>query len=211
MAVRPIVITGEPVLHRPAALVGAFDDALRQLVADMYETMDAAHGVGLAATQIGVALRLFVYEMGNDDGVPARGVIVNPMLSSSKVSTDRPDPDTESEGCLSVPGESFPLKRADRVTVVGFDADGEPLSFEATGWFARVMQHEFDHLNGLLYVDRLDPKQLRRARKAIRANGWGKGGSSWLPGVDRDPFGHDDEPDVDADRLDATGHDERLA
>ena len=97
------------------------------------------------------------------------------------------------------------------MTVVGFDADGEPLSFEATGWFARVMQHEFDHLNGLLYVDRLDPKQLKRARKAIRANGWGKAGSSWLPGVDRDPFGHDDEPDVDADRLDATGHDERLA
>ena len=73
MSVRPIVITGEPVLHRPAALVGAFDDALRQLVADMYETMDAAHGVGLAAPQIGVALRLFVYEMANDDGSVARG------------------------------------------------------------------------------------------------------------------------------------------
>jgi peptide deformylase len=209
MAVRPIVITGEPVLHRPAARVEAYDDDLRQLVADMYETMDAAHGVGLAAPQIGVPLRLFVYEMGNEDDVPARGVVINPMLSLSKVSTDRPDPDSESEGCLSVPGESYPLKRAEQVRVIGFDADGEELSFDATGWFARVMQHEFDHLNGLLYVDRLDAKQSKRARKAIRANGWGKSGHTWMPGVDRDPFGHDDDAEGDT-HIDAAGHDDRL-
>ena len=210
MAVRPIVITGEPVLHRPAALVEAFDDGLRQLVADMFDTMDAAHGVGLAAPQIAVPLRLFVYEMANDDDVPGRGVVVNPMLSLSRISPDRPDPDTESEGCLSVPGESYPLKRADQVSVIGFDADGEELSFRTTGWFARVMQHEFDHLNGLLYVDRLDDKQTRRARKAIRANGWGKAGNSWMPGVDRDPFGHDDDHEDGDAFLDATGHDDRL-
>jgi len=210
MSVRPIVITGEPVLHRPAVLVEAFDDGLRQLVTDMFDTMDAAHGVGLAAPQIAVPLRLFVYEMANDDDVPGRGVIINPMLSLSRISTDRPDPDTESEGCLSVPGESYPLKRADQVSVVGFDADGEELSFRATGWFARVMQHEFDHLNGLLYVDRLDDKQTRRARKAIRANGWGKAGNSWMPGVDRDPFGHDDDHEDGDAFLDATGHDDRL-
>ena len=210
MSVRPIVITGEPVLHRPAVLVEAFDDGLRQLVADMFDTMDAAHGVGLAAPQIAVPLRLFVYEMANDDDVPGRGVIINPMLSLSRISTDRPDPDTESEGCLSVPGESYPLKRADLVSVVGFDADGEELSFRATGWFARVMQHEFDHLNGLLYVDRLDDKQTRRARKAIRANGWGKAGNTWMPGVDRDPFGHDDDHEGGDAFLDATGHDDRL-
>ena len=210
MSVRPIVITGEPVLHRPAVLVEGFDDGLRQLVADMFDTMDAAHGVGLAAPQIAVPLRLFVYEMANDDDVPGRGVIINPMLSLSRISTDRPDPDTESEGCLSVPGESYPLKRADQVSVVGFDADGEELSFRATGWFARVMQHEFDHLNGLLYVDRLDDKQTRRARKAIRANGWGKAGNSWMPGVDRDPFGHDDDHEDGDAFLDATGHDDRL-
>ena len=210
MSVRPIVITGEPVLHRPAVLVEAFDDGLRQLVADMFDTMDAAHGVGLAAPQIAVPLRLFVYEMANDDDVPGRGVIINPMLSLSRISTDRPDPDTESEGCLSVPGESYPLKRADQVSVVGFDADGEELSFRATGWFARVMQHEFDHLNGLLYVDRLDDKQTRRARKAIRANGWGKAGTTWMPGVDRDPFGHDDDHEDGDAFLDATGHDDRL-
>lgn len=210
MAARPIVIAGEPVLHRPATRVAAFDGDLRQLVADMFDTMDAAHGVGLAAPQIGVPLRLFVYEMANDDDVPARGVIVNPMLALPKISTDRPDPDTESEGCLSVPGESYPLKRADRVGVVGFDADGEDVSFQATGWFARVMQHEFDHLNGLLYVDRLDPKQSKRARKAIRSNGWGKPGHSWLPGVDRDPFGHDEETEGEDAYLDAAGHDERV-
>jgi peptide deformylase len=148
--------------------------------------------------------------MANDDDVPGRGVIINPMLSLSRISTDRPDPDTESEGCLSVPGESYPLKRADQVSVVGFDADGEALSFRATGWFARVMQHEFDHLNGLLYVDRLDDKQTRRARKAIRANGWGKAGNTWMPGVDRDPFGHDDDHEDGDAFLDATGHDDRL-
>ena len=223
MPVHPVVIVGDPVLHRPAARVETFDDSLRQLVADMYETMDAAHGVGLAAPQIDVALRLFVYEMVNDDDVPARGVVINPMLTLSRIADERPDPDSESEGCLSVPGEHFPLKRADHVTVTGFDVDGEPLTFQATGWFARVMQHEFDHLNGLLYVDRLDGKWARRAKKAVRANGWGTPGQTWLPGVDVDPFGHDDVDDVDdvddrdaedaehSHHVDATGHDDRRA
>ncbi len=196
MAIRPVVITGEPVLHRVAARVEHFDDELRHLVADMYDTMDAAHGVGLAAPQIGVGLRVFVYEMDNDDGVAPRGVVINPILSLSRVPEGRPDPDTETEGCLSVPGEHFPLRRAERAKVNGVDLHGEPLEFEATGWFARCMQHEFDHLNGKLYVDRLDDKQLRKARKAVKANGWGKPGHSWMPGVDPDPFGHGD-PDPD--------------
>ncbi len=210
----PVVIVGEPVLHHPAARVEAYDNTLRRLVADMYETMDAAHGVGLAAPQIDVALRLFVYEMVNDDDVPARGVVVNPMLTVSRIGDERADPDLDSEGCLSVPGEHFPLKRADRATVTGFDADGEPLRFEASGWFARVMQHEFDHLNGLLYVDRLDAKWSRRAKKAIRAGGWGTAGHTWLPGVDVDPFGHDDDDGSDEagpSHVDATGHDDRRA
>src|SRR4029453_8630862 len=118
--------------------------------------MDAAQGVGLAAPQIGVPLRLFVYDMANDDDVPVRGVVVNPMLSMSKISADRPDPETESEGCLSVPGESYPLKRADRVSVVGFDADGEELSFEATGWVVRGLEHELYPLKRLLYAGRFD-------------------------------------------------------
>jgi len=204
MAVRPVVITGDPVLHRPASRVGSFDGELADIVEDMFDTMDAAHGVGLAAPQIGLGLRLFVYEMANDDGVPPRGVVVNPIMALSKVPQARPDPDLETEGCLSVPGETFPLKRAEQARVTGFDVDGQPLEFEATGWFARCMQHEFDHLNGKLYVDRLDERHSKKARKAIRNNGWGAPGHSWMPGVDVDPFGHDD------DDLDEGGHDEHL-
>ncbi len=193
MSVRPIVICGEPVLHRPAARVESFDASLRTLVVDMFETMDAAHGVGLAAPQIGVGLRIFTFDMANEDGVAPRGVVINPMLAVGRIPAERPDPDSESEGCLSVPGESFPLKRAEWVKVDGVDVTGAPFSFEATGWFARCMQHEFDHLNGKLYVDRLDERWTRKARKAIRHQGWGSAGHAWLPGVDPDPFGHDDD------------------
>ncbi|GGG70252.1 peptide deformylase [Kocuria dechangensis] len=190
MAVRPVVITGTPVLHRPAAKVTRFDEELRTLVEDMYETMDAAHGVGLAAPQIGVGLRIFTYDFQNDDGVAPRGVLVNPVLTLGRISQDAPDPDEESEGCLSVPGYSWPLKRADWVRLTGFDAAGSPVDFEANGWFARVMQHEYDHLDGKLYVDRLNDKWGRKARKAVKAEGWGRDESSWMPGVDEDPFGH---------------------
>ena len=191
MPVRPVVITGHPVLHRVAARVEAFDADLESLVQDMFDTMDAAHGVGLAAPQIGVGLRLFVYDLANDDGVPSRGVVVNPILTTSRIPDVTPDPDSESEGCLSFPGEHFPLVRADRAHVSGYDPRGAPLDFDATDWFARCMQHEFDHLNGKLYVDRLNDKWRRRARKAAKANGWGAPDLSWTPGVDPDPFGHD--------------------
>lgn len=195
MTVRPIVITGEPVLHRRAEPVAAFDDDLRHLVEDMFETMDAAHGVGLAAPQIGMGLRIYTWQMDNDDGVPARGVVVNPYVTPTKASLDEPDPHDEAEGCLSVPGESFPLKRGDRATVTGFAVDGGELSFEATGWFARCMQHEYDHLNGFLYTDRLNDRWGKKARKAVKQRGWGKPGFVWHPGVDPDPFGHDEDYD----------------
>jgi peptide deformylase len=195
MAVRPVVISGEPVLHRVAARVERFDDELAALVADMFDTMDAAHGAGLAAPQVGVGLRVFVYAMANDDEVPSRGVLVNPMLSLSKIPPGRADKDEESEGCLSLPGEHFPLKRAERAQVTGQDQTGAPIAFEATGWFARCMQHEVDHLNGKLYVDRLDDRTARRARKAAKARGWGRPGLTWLPGVDPDPFGHNEQPE----------------
>ncbi len=195
MAVRRVLIAGEPVLHRAAALVERLDEELGELVADLFDTMDAANGVGLAAPQVGVGLRVFVYAMANDDDVPERGVLVNPILSLSRIPEDRPDNDTDAEGCLSVPGEHFPLKRAEWARVAGLDVSGTPVHFEATSWFARCMQHEVDHLNGKLYLDRLDEKQARKARKAARAHGWGKPGLSWLPGVDPDPFGHE-APDV---------------
>jgi peptide deformylase len=191
MSVRPVVITGDPVLHRVAARVERFDAELATLVQDMFDTMDAAHGVGLAAPQIGVGLRVYVYDMANEDGVAPRGVVVNPILTVSRIPEGRADKDSESEGCLSFPGEHFPLKRAEFVHVSGFDATGQSLEFDATGWFARCMQHEFDHLNGRLYVDRLEDRYHRKARKLAKANGWGVAGLTWLPGVDPDPFGHD--------------------
>lgn len=190
MAVHRVSITGEPVLHRRADAVVDFDAALRALIADMFETMDEANGVGLAAPQIGVGKRVFVYGMANDDDVPPRGVLVNPTLVLSRISGAEPDPDEESEGCLSVPGESFPLKRAEWAKVTGFDGEGRPVEFEATGWFARCMQHEYDHLDGRLYVDRLNDVYARKAKKAVTANGWGVAGLTWMPGVDPDPFGH---------------------
>ena len=190
MTIRPVVITGEPVLHRRAEVVTDFGDQLQTLIDDMLATQTAAHGVGLAAPQVGVGLRVFTWEMANDDGVPQTGVIVNPFVKASKPAAGPADLDDESEGCLSVPGLHYPLRRGERAEVSGFDRHGAELAFTATGWFARCMQHEYDHLNGFLYVDRLEEKWKKKSRKMIRANGWGTSGQSWMPGVDEDPFGH---------------------
>ena len=178
MAIRPIVIHGNPVLHRPAAPVTEFNDELKELVADMYETMDASNGVGLAAPQIGVGLRIFTYKMENEDGVPPRGCIINPVLTLGKISTADPDPYEEEEGCLSFPGYGFPLKRAEWVTVNGLDEHGNPVHFEATGWFARCMQHETDHLDGKLYVNRLNKKWTSKMKKVVKKEGWTVDGNS---------------------------------
>jgi peptide deformylase len=190
MTVLPITIWGEPVLHRRAAEVEVFDDELRTLIADMFETNDAANGVGLAAPQVGVGKRIFVYKFANEDDAPPVGVLVNPVLTLSKVSGALPDPDEEEEGCLSFPGGQFPLKRAEWARVQGFDGHGQPVDFEATGWFARVIQHEYDHLDGKLYVNRLLDRYSRKAMKLAKKSGWGVPGLTWMPGVDPDPFGH---------------------
>lgn len=184
MSIRPIVIAGEPVLHRRAAEVTEFNQELADLVADMYETMDKAPGVGLAAPQIGVGLRVFVYNYDDEDGNPRRGEIINPRLELGPISQDPADEDTEVEGCLSAPGERFPLKRAERVIVDGVDLKNRPVHIEATGWFARIMQHEYDHLEGFLYLDKLS-KEWHKERKLMYAeNEWGIPGKSWLPGRD---------------------------
>ena len=185
MTIRPICITGEPVLHSRAQEVSVFDQSLIDLVQDMYETMDEAPGVGLAAPQVGVNLRVFVYDWDAEDGSPQRGVVINPILELSEVSNEEPDPETESEGCLSVPGERFPLKRALRAVLTGVDLDQNPVHIEAEGWFARIFQHEFDHLNGTLYVDRLAEPYQSEARAVVLERGWGKPGNSWLPGEDK--------------------------
>jgi peptide deformylase len=185
MTIRPICITGNPVLHSKALEVTEFNDDLRQLAQDMYETMDEAPGVGLAAPQVGVNLRVFVYDWDAEDGTAQRGVVINPVLSISEVPSGEADWETESEGCLSVPGERFPLRRAESAILTGVDLEQNPVHIEATGWFARIFQHEFDHLEGILYVDRLEPEYKNEASEIIAERGWGKDGLSWLPGQEK--------------------------
>lgn len=184
MAVLPICITGEPVLHRPAAPVDVIDESVRALVTNMIETMHAAPGVGLAAPQVGVDARIFVYDWTDDDDVHWHGVAINPQLLVSPPPLGEPDDDLDSEGCLSVPGERFPLNRSDRAVLRATDLDGAEFEIDAHGWLARIFQHEFDHLNGVLYVDRLGHPHGKAALKAIRRNSWGSPGQSWMPGVD---------------------------
>jgi len=185
MPIRPIVITGDPVLHTKALEVTRFNQELGDLVQDMFETMDQAPGVGLAAPQIGVALRIFVYDWDAEDGTAQRGVVINPSLDRTDTPAGEADWESESEGCLSVPGERFPLKRAEKATVRGFDLSGEPIELVAEGWFARIFQHEFDHLDGILYVDRLAEPYKSECQEIIAERGWGKPNLSWMPGQDK--------------------------
>ena len=184
MAVLPILITGAPVLHTPAVPVEVFDDTLATLVDDMFETMAAAPGVGLAGPQIGVALRLFVYDWTDDDDIQHRGVAINPELLISPTPPGEADDDDDSEGCLSVPGERAPLLRSERAVLRAVDLDQKPFEIDATGWLARIFQHEFDHLDGVLYVDRLEHAHAKLVKKSIKKSGWGTPGNSWMPGVD---------------------------
>jgi peptide deformylase len=181
VAVRPIRIVGDPVLSTPTRPVEAVDDELRTLVADMFETMAAAHGVGLAANQVGVDLRVFVYDCPDENGKRARGVVVNPSIETSARPETMPDPDDDEEGCLSVPGEQFATGRADWARVTGTDLDDEAVVVEGTGFLARCLQHETDHLDGLLYLERLVGRNQRAARKAVKRNGWGVPGLAWDP------------------------------
>lgn len=184
MAVLPIRISGDPVLHSPAKPVKQFDDDLHSLVADMFETMEKAPGVGLAAPQVGVPLRLFVFSWRDDEENEHRGVAINPTLWQSPLSTSELDEDDEAEGCLSFPGERFPLRRAESVILRANDLDGKEYENRASGWLARIFQHEYDHLDGVLYCDRLEYLFAKQARKVERKKSWGVPGLSWLPGKD---------------------------
>ncbi|MBA3574577.1 MAG: peptide deformylase [Actinomycetota bacterium] len=181
MTVRPILVVGDPVLSTVTRPVTTFDGELRALVEDMFDTMAAAEGVGLAANQIGVDLRLFVYDCPDDYGLMFRGVVVNPVLETSERPESMPDPDDDWEGCLSVPGESFPTGRASWARVTGVDVDESPVSVEATGFLARCLQHETDHLDGMLFLDRLVGRHVRDAHKMLKVHGWGVPGLSWDP------------------------------
>lgn len=179
--VRKIVITGEPVLHTPAIEVDTITPEIRDLVADMFLTMEKAPGVGLAAPQIGVPLRVFVFDWKTDEG-RTRGVAINPTLETSEVSDEWPDEELEVEGCLSIPGERYPLKRAEFATLRANDLEGNAFEIKAAGWLARIFQHEFDHLNGTLYADRLLKPYARELKRVIKDEGWGVPGESWTPG-----------------------------
>jgi len=197
VAILPIRIVGDPVLHTPTSPVpiesdGSLPEDVRKLITDMYETMEAANGVGLAANQVGVSLRVFVYDCAEARGktVRRKGVVVNPVLETSEVPETMPDPENDDEGCLSVPGESFPTGRAKWARVTGVDADGAPVTLEGEDLFARMLQHETGHLDGFLYLDRLVGRHARSAKRMIKSNGWGVPGLSWTPGEVPDPFGN---------------------
>ena len=161
MSVRPIRLFGDPVLRTKADPVRDFDAELRRLVRDLTDTMLDAPGLGLAAPQIGVGLRVFTYHV--DDMV---GHLINPSLElSAGVEIDE-------EGCLSFPGLQYPTPRAPRVVATGFNMHGEPVTVAGDGQLARCVQHESDHLDGVLFIDRLDPAQRKLAMKEIRAAEW---------------------------------------
>lgn len=151
---------GEDVLHQPTRQVTSFDDDLHTLVRDMFATMDAAEGVGLAATQVGVDLAVFVYDCPDDDLVNQRGVFCNPVVTLPSGKDRRLD--STDEGCLSWPGAYQPLARPDRATCTGQDAFGEPITVEGTGLLARCLQHETDHLSGTVFGDRLSSRGRRK-------------------------------------------------
>ncbi len=158
---RPITVVGNPVLHRECRDVTEFGDELASLIDDMFASQKAAEGVGLAANQIGVDLKVFVYDCPDDDGVRHTGVVVNPVLD--ELPADRRVLDDSNEGCLSVPTAYAELARPDYAVVRGQDAQGRPIAVEGTGYFARCLQHETDHLYGRLYIDRLSKRERKAA------------------------------------------------
>ncbi len=161
MAIQPIRLFGDPILRTPAVPVVDFDKQLRALVKDLEDTMLDAPGAGLAAPQLGVGLRVFTYHV--DDVL---GHLVNPELELSKETQDG------DEGCLSIPELTFDCLRSLRVVAKGFDMYGEPVVIEGSDLLARCIQHETDHLDGILFVDRLDRATRKLALKAIREAEW---------------------------------------
>lgn len=194
MAILPICIIGDPVLHTPTELVELDENnrpspEIVALLDDMYDTMDAAHGVGLAANQVGINKRLFVYECPPHSGFGperVRGEVINPVMETSELPETMPDEAGNDEGCLSFPGYFFPTGRANWARVTGFDRHGNPVDIEGTGFFARMMQHEVGHLDGQMYVDVLMGRNARAAKKVVKKNKWGVPGLRWDPAQEQD-------------------------
>lgn len=166
MSIRPIRIFGDPVLLSRAEEVTTFDDSLAQLVQDMLDTMDDAGGVGLAANQIGILKRVFVFDCSHTNG-GLRGHIINPVWEAIGEETQ-----TGREGCLSIPGISKETERYLQVKVSGQDKEGKPISMVASGLMARCIQHESDHLDGVLFLKHLTPEKRKEAMREIRESDW---------------------------------------
>ncbi len=164
MATHVIRTFGDPVLRQRAAEVDKVDDSLRRLVSDMLDTMYEAPGVGLAAPQVGVQKRLFVYDVQDGNGP---GVVLNPTLSGHRGEW------SHEEGCLSVPDLWWPLVRPSHVHLSGWDLAGNELSIDADELLGRVFQHEVDHLDGVLLIERLGPDQRREAMRTLRTRAMG--------------------------------------
>jgi peptide deformylase len=160
MSIRGIVLMGDPVLRTEAEDVTSFDDELRALVRDMFETMYHAEGIGLAAPQVGVSSRVLVLDLRLEERPDARLALVNPVIT-----WESGDSDKQPEGCLSIPGLEEVVERPWAVRVEGFDAEGNAVSVEADDLFSRALQHEIDHLDGVLFLDRLSPLKRRMALK----------------------------------------------
>ena len=161
MAIQPIRLFGDPVLTSPAQPVTTFDKELRKLVKDLTETMQDAPGAGLAAPQIGVPLRVFTWDVDNE-----LGHLVNPVLDLSDELQEG------EEGCLSFPELRYNTPRAMRAVAKGFNMYGDPVVIEGSEFLARALQHETDHLDGILFIDRLTDENRKLAMKEIRESDW---------------------------------------
>ena len=173
MSVMKIEMLGADVLRRRAAEVAEVDDELRSLIRNMFETMYDAEGVGLAAPQVGISRRVIVVDVNEEGTRPF--ALVNPRLVEAARETEKAE-----EGCLSIPGVSSVVERPATVTVEGLDENGEPLRMEAEGLLARCIQHEIDHLDGILFIDRISPLKrtmlLKKYRSQLAETGTGKRG-----------------------------------
>ncbi len=165
--VRPLTLLGDPLLQAPCAQVTDFGPDLARLIEDMYATMYAARGVGLAANQVGRALRVFVYDCPDDEERRHLGHVVNPTLVAADGEVVRGP-----EGCLSLPGLEASTPRFDNAVVEGRTATGEPVRLHGTGFFARCLQHECDHLDGGVYTDHVTPWRRRRVLRAAARAPW---------------------------------------
>ena len=176
MPLRPVRIYGDPVLREKAKEVRAFDESLHALVADLFDTMTAYNGVGLAANQVGVAQRVFVVDVPREDGTHDRFAVVNPVLDQ------RTGKEKSEEGCLSMPGILADVDRAKKLRLRAQDEHGKPFELVAEGYLARAIQHETDHLDGVLFTDRLGPLKKQFLRRDLDALARGEVPEGYHPG-----------------------------